>query len=123
MGAEKADPTTYTSIVGCLLYLTASRPDLMFTASLLSRFMQNPSQHHYTAAKRVLRYIRGSTHLGLWYKPTQNSELVGYTNSNWGGSVDDMKSTSRYAYTLGSGILSWQSQKQDNVAQSTAEAE
>ncbi|XP_074267354.1 secreted RxLR effector protein 161-like [Silene latifolia] len=116
MMESKRTFTTYRGIVGCLLYLTASRLDLMFSVSLLSRFMQNPSQLHYTAAKRVLRYIRGSTHLGLWYKPTQNSEFVGYTDSDWGGSIDDMRSTSGYAYTLGSGIFSWQSQKQDNVA-------
>ncbi|KAK9740342.1 hypothetical protein RND81_03G027900 [Saponaria officinalis] len=107
-GAEKADPSTYRGIVGCFL---------------LSRFMQSPSQLHHSAAKRVLRYLKGTKELGIWYKPTKTSELVGYSDSDWGGSIDDMKSTSGYAFTLGSGIFSWQSQKQDNVAQSTAEAE
>ncbi|KAK9697891.1 hypothetical protein RND81_08G067600 [Saponaria officinalis] len=112
-GAEKADYSTYRGIVGCLLYLTASRPDLMFSASLLSRFMQSP----------ILRYLRGTKDLGIWYKPTENLELVGFSDSDWGGSIDDMRTTSGYAFTLGSGVFSWQSQKQDNVAQSTAEAE
>ncbi|KAK9756213.1 hypothetical protein RND81_01G081400 [Saponaria officinalis] len=122
-GAEKADPSTYRGIVGCLLYLTASRPDLMFSSSLLSRFIQSPSQLHHSAAKRVLRYLKGTKELCIWYKPTKTSELVGYSDSDWGRLIDDMKSTSGYAFTLGSGIFSWQSQKQDNVAQSTAEAE
>ncbi|KAK9757157.1 hypothetical protein RND81_01G144300 [Saponaria officinalis] len=121
--AEKADYSTYRGIVGCLLYLTASRPDLMFSASLLSRFMQSPSQLHHAAAKRVLRYLRGTKDLGIWYKPTEKLELVGFSYSDWGGSIDDMRSTSGYAFTLGSGVFSWQSQKQDNVAQSTTEAE
>ncbi|KAK9740827.1 hypothetical protein RND81_03G063400 [Saponaria officinalis] len=119
--AKKADYSTYRGIVGCLLYLTASRPDLMFSTSLLSRFMQSPSQQlHHAAAKRVLRYLRGTKDLGIWYKPTENLELVRFSDSDWGGSIDDMRSTSGYAFTLGSGVFSWQSQKQDNVAQSTA---
>ncbi|KAL5724867.1 hypothetical protein ACHQM5_008077 [Ranunculus cassubicifolius] len=90
--------------------------------------MHKPSQNHL-AAKRVLRYIKGTQDHGIWYKNTevkiQNSEvkLLGFCDSDWAGSVDDMKSTSGYTFTIGSGVVSWSSKKQETVAQSSAEAE
>nr|AAL58228.1 putative gag-pol polyprotein [Oryza sativa Japonica Group]ABF96256.1 retrotransposon protein, putative, unclassified [Oryza sativa Japonica Group] len=101
-GADKVDPTIYRSLVGSLLYLTATRPDIMFAASLLSRYMSSPSQLNFTAAKRVLRYIKGTADYGIWYKPVKESKLIGYTDSDWAGCLDDMKSTSGYAFSLGS---------------------
>ncbi|KAL0364613.1 UNVERIFIED_CONTAM: Retrovirus-related Pol polyprotein from transposon TNT 1-94 [Sesamum angustifolium] len=101
-GSQKVDGSIYRSLIGSLLYLTATRPDIMLAISLLSRFMQSPSQVHYAAAKRILRYLR---------------------DSDWAGSVDDMKSTSGYTFSLGSGIFTWASKKQATVAQSSAEAE
>jgi hypothetical protein len=100
-GASKADPTLYRSLVGSLLYLTATRPDTMFAASMLSRFMSSTSQMHYSATKRDLRYIKGTTDYGIWYKPVENSSLIGYTDSDWAGCLDDMKSTSDYAFSHG----------------------
>ncbi|KAL0323576.1 UNVERIFIED_CONTAM: Retrovirus-related Pol polyprotein from transposon RE2 [Sesamum angustifolium] len=105
------------------LTLYIKSQDIMFATSLLSRFMQSPSQVHYAAAKRILRYLRGTKHFGIWYKSTNDAKLVGYTDSDWAGSVDDMKSTSGYTFSLGSGIFSWASKKQATVAQSSAEAE
>ncbi|RVX04494.1 Retrovirus-related Pol polyprotein from transposon RE1 [Vitis vinifera] len=93
----KADASIYRSLIGSLLYLSATRPDLMFSASLLSRFMNSPSKIHFGVAKRVL--------------------------SDWAGSLDDSKSTSGYAFSFGSGVFSWNSKKQEVVAQSSAEAE
>ncbi|GAV66772.1 hypothetical protein CFOL_v3_10282 [Cephalotus follicularis] len=124
-----ADSSVYRSLIGSLLYLTATRPDLMYSASLLSRFMQSPSKINFRAAKRVLKYVRGTTHLGIWFKSnakedsTSLIELKGYSDSDWGGSADDMKSTSGYCFCFNSGVFSWNSKKQDIVAQSTAEAE
>ncbi|CAL2249531.1 unnamed protein product [Prunus armeniaca] len=122
-GSSKANESVYRSLIGSLLYLTTTRPDIMYSTSLLSRFMQNPSQIHYGAAKRILRYLQGTIDYGIWYKPTTNPRLFGYTDSDWAGSVDDMKSTSGYAFTIGSGIFSWSSKKQETVALSSAEAE
>ncbi|CAL9016013.1 unnamed protein product [Prunus brigantina] len=115
-GSSKANESVYRSLIGSLLYLTTTRPDIMYATSLLSRFMQNPSQIHYGAAKRILRYLQGTIDYGIWYKPTTDPRLFGYTDSDWAGSVDDMKSTSGYAFTIGSGIFSWSSKKQETVA-------
>ena len=95
----------------------------MFGASLLSRFMQESSQVHFGAAKRVLRYLQGTMDNGIMYKFGRNLNLIGYSDSDWAGSIDDMKSTSGYAFLFGSSICSWLSEKQSAVAQSTAEAE
>ncbi|BBG94301.1 NAD(P)-binding Rossmann-fold superfamily protein [Prunus dulcis] len=122
-GAKKADAKKYRSLVGSFLYLTATRPDIMFAASLLSRYMQEPSQIHFRAAKRVLRYLQGTLDYGILFTAVEKSRLIGYTDSDWAGCLDDMKSTSAYVFSLGSGICSWASKKQNVVAQSTAEAE
>lgn len=94
-GTKSADASTYRSLIGSLLYLTATRPDIMYATSLLSRFMTSPSQVHYGSAKRLLRYLQGTVNFGIWYKPTLVANLIGYTDSDWTGSVDDMKKHSR----------------------------
>ncbi|XP_019053163.1 PREDICTED: uncharacterized protein LOC109114642 [Nelumbo nucifera] len=105
-GSPKANESQFRSMIGSLLYLIATRPDIMYAVSLLSRFMQNPNQVHHGAAKRILRYLQGTKNYGIWYRVTHDSKLIGYTDSDWAGSVDDMKSTSVYAFTIGSGIFS-----------------
>ena len=113
---SKSEPTLY-------IKSQATRPDIIYATSLLSRFMQSPSQIHFGAGKRILRYLQGTKEFGMWYTTEINSKLLGYTDSDWAGSADDMKSTSGYAFSLGSGMFSWASKKQATVAQSTAEAE
>ncbi|KAL0402193.1 UNVERIFIED_CONTAM: Retrovirus-related Pol polyprotein from transposon RE2, partial [Sesamum latifolium] len=122
-GSEKVDGSIYRSLIGCLLYLTATRSDIMFPTSVLSRFMQSPSQVHYGAAKRILRYLRGMKVFGIWYTSTNDARLGGYPDCDWAGSANDLKSTSGYTFSLGSGILSWASKKQTIVAQFLAKAE
>lgn len=122
-GAKKVDETNYRSLVGCLMYLTATRPAILQVVSVFSRFLHCASELYLQAAKRVLRYINGTLGYGIWFKHNQEFSLHGFSDSDWGGSIDDMKSTSGYCFTLGSGIFSWASEKQDIVAQSTAEAE
>ncbi|XP_019170984.1 PREDICTED: uncharacterized protein LOC109166489 [Ipomoea nil] len=122
-GAEEVDETAYRSIIGCLMFLTAITPDIMFPVSLLSRFMHCASELHYTAAKRILRYIKGTLDYGLKFEKTKKLFLHGYSDSDWAGSSDDMRSTSGYFFSFGSGCFSWSSTKQDVVVQSTAEAE
>ena len=95
----------------------------MFIVNLLSRYMHSPSQIHFSAAKRLLRYVKGIADYGIWFIKGEGSKLIGYTDSDWAGSKEDMKSTSGYLFSFGSGPFSWTTKKQEVVAQSTAEAE
>ena len=122
-GAERADEGVYRSLIECLMYLTATRPDILYLVSVPSRFLNYASKIHMMAAKRVLRYLKGTQDYGVKFNKSQNFKLHGYSDSDWAGSFDDMKSTSGYCFTFGSGCFSWCSKKQEIVAQSTAEAE
>ncbi|GAA0186911.1 transmembrane signal receptor [Lithospermum erythrorhizon] len=117
------DQTLFRSLAGNLMYLTATRPDIMYAVSLISRFMEKPYSSHWEAAKRILRYINGTIDYGIFYKTRVPVQLVGYTDTDFGGSIDDSRSTLGYAFSLGSGIISWCSKKQPVVALSTTEAE
>eukprot|EP00253_Pinus_taeda_P035347 PITA_35347 len=110
-------------LVGSLIYLTATRPDISFAVSYISRFMSAPKVDHWIAAKRVLRYVRGTSNYGLLYTRSSDPILSGYTDSDWTGSVDDRKSTAGYVFSLGSGAVTWTSKKQQAVALSSTEAE
>ncbi|KAG8485799.1 hypothetical protein CXB51_019195 [Gossypium anomalum] len=120
---EQVSESTYRSLGGCLLYLTASRPDIMFAISLLSRFMHCCNEKHFQVAKRVLKYIKGTLSYRLQFGKAESLKLVGYTDSDWVGSINDLKSTSGYAFTLGSAVFCWSSKKQNVMAQSIAEDE
>ncbi|KAG7640275.1 Zinc finger CCHC-type superfamily [Arabidopsis suecica] len=117
------DVTMYRSMIGGMLYLCASRPDIMYASSYLSRYMTSPLKQHLQEAKRVLRYVKGTLTYGIHFKRVEKPELVGFSDSDWAGSVEDKKSTSGYVFTIGSGAFCWNSSKQKTVAQSTAEAE
>ncbi|KAG6419902.1 hypothetical protein SASPL_116414 [Salvia splendens] len=99
-GEKKIDASIYRSMVGSLLYLCETRPDIMFACSMLSRFMNSPSQIHLGVAKRVLRYIKGTTNFGIKYVKGAQVNLQGYCDSDWAGCLDDMKSTTGYSFSL-----------------------
>ena len=120
---EKADAKTYQSPIGSLIYLTNTRPDIVHSVNLISRFMNQPSKLHYAVAKRILRYLQGTKQLGILCKKENGNNLVGFTDDDWAGSLDDRKSTSGYIFCLGSNVISWSSKKQKMVALSSAEAE
>ena len=122
-GADKADEGYFRSLIGCLMYLTATCPDILNDVSILSRFMHNASELHLRAAKRIIRYVKGTSDFGVKFTWSKEFKLVGFSDSDWGGSIDDMRSTSGYYFTLGSSVFSWSSKKQETVAQSTAEVE
>lgn len=113
-----ADEVRFRKIVGSLMYLTTTRPNIMYASCLLARFMQCPTIKHYGTAKRVLRHFR----LWLGVQERSRSNAAWFCDSDWSGSEDDMRSTSRYAFTFGSGVFSWSSVKQHCVALSTTEA-
>nr|ABW74566.1 integrase [Boechera divaricarpa] len=122
-GTEKADATKFRSLVGGLIYLTHTRPDICFAVSAISRFMHGPTKQHFGAAKRLLRYIARTAEYGLWYCSVSKFKLVGFTDSDWAGCVQDRKSTSGHVFNLGSGAVCWSSKKQNVTALSSSEAE
>jgi hypothetical protein len=105
------------------MYLTATRPDLMFAVNMIARFMEHPVESHMMAAKRILRYIKGTLELGILYKKGEQADLIAYSDSDYGGDIDDRKSNSGYVFMLGSGAVAWSSRKQPIVTLSTTEAE
>ena len=102
---DKIEKCNFRSLIGCLMYFTTSRPNILFIVSLLSCFMHCASELHLKAAKRVLKYIKGIVNFGVKFKKNQCFKLQGFSNSDWRGSVDDTKKTSRYCFSLGSGIF------------------
>uniref|UniRef100_A0A453AK76 Reverse transcriptase Ty1/copia-type domain-containing protein n=1 Tax=Aegilops tauschii subsp. strangulata TaxID=200361 RepID=A0A453AK76_AEGTS len=124
--APAVDATEYRSVVRKLRYLTNTRPDLAYSVGIVSRFMEAPTTEHWAAVENILRYIKGTTNFGCVYlrkKKKEMVELLGYSDSDMAGDVDDRKSTSGVAYFLGGSIVSWLSQKQKVVALSSREAE
>ena len=121
--SKNVNLTLYKSMVGSLMYLTATRPDVMYVVSLISRFMETPKETHWQEAKRILRYVNGMKEYGVIYSSTDDFKLIGYTDSDWAGSVDDRKSTLGYVFHLGSGAISWASKKKPIVYLSTAKVE
>jgi hypothetical protein len=116
------DATNYKQMVGSLMYLNATRPDLAYVLSLISRFMERPTKLHQQAIKRVMRYLKGTAELGIFYKRGEE-KLMAYSDSDYARDIDDRKSTSGYVFLLGSGAVAWSSKKQPVVTLSTTEAE
>ncbi|KAJ9544671.1 hypothetical protein OSB04_024378 [Centaurea solstitialis] len=113
----------YRSMIGSLLYLTATRPDIMFSTCFCARFQANPKESHLAAVKRILRYLKGTPEMGLWYPKDSSFELISFTDSDYGGCKLDRKSTSGSCQFIGDKLVSWTSKKQNCVSNSTAEAE
>ncbi|KAJ0869676.1 putative RNA-directed DNA polymerase [Helianthus annuus] len=122
-GGDLVDGYKYRSMIGGLMYVMHTRPDIAFAVGIVSRLMQSPSVYHYGAAKRIMRYLAGTVGFGLWYGKTECVTLSGFTDSDWAGTSEDMKSLSANAFFLGTGAVSWMSKKQAVVALSTTEAE
>ncbi|GKA04987.1 hypothetical protein Tco_0684107 [Tanacetum coccineum] len=120
---ESVDSTKYQGMIGSLLYLTTSRPDIMFSVCLCARFQEAPKTSHLKAVKRIFRYIKGTTHLGLWYPKGTGIETVVYADSDHAGDYVDRKSTSGICTFVGCCLTSWFSKKQTALAISTTEAE
>ncbi|GJY73815.1 putative ribonuclease H-like domain-containing protein [Tanacetum coccineum] len=120
---EDVDEHMYRSMIGSLMYLTSSRPDIMFDVCVCARFHVNPKVSHLHAVKRIFRYLKGQPKLGLWYPKDSPFDLVAYTNSDYAGASLDRKSKTGGCQFLGCRLVSWQCKKQTVVANSTTEAE
>ncbi|MFV0960702.1 Ty1/Copia family ribonuclease HI, partial [Klebsiella pneumoniae] len=119
----ETDKHTYQRIVGRLIYLTATRPDISYAVNIVSRFMQNPRVPHMNAVTRILRYIKGTLGQGLWLKKHQSLDIVGFADADWAGDIVDRKSTSGYCIFVGGNLTGWKSKKQRVISKSSAEAE
>lgn len=117
--------TKCRSLIGCLMYaMVGSRPDICAAISFLSRFQGQPSETLWNSLKRVLRYINGTLNLNLVYKNSNVSDIItGYCDADWGGDLQDRKSTTGYMFTVYGACVSWASRKQKSVALSSCEAE
>ncbi|GKC27088.1 putative ribonuclease H-like domain-containing protein [Tanacetum coccineum] len=121
--AVDVDVHLYRSMIGSLMYLTASRPDIMYAVCVCSRFQVTPKTSHLNAVKRIFKYLKGKPHLGLWYPRESPFDLEAFSDSDYGGSNLDRKSTTGGCQFLGQRLISWQCKKQTIVATSTTEAE
>ena len=117
----------YQSAVGAIMYaMLGSRPDIAYAISVLSQFNSNPAPQHWTAIKRVLRYLNGTKDYKLVYGGRSNNvnpTLLGYCDADWASNIDDRRSMTGYVFTLAGGAISWQTKKQPTVALSSVEAE
>jgi hypothetical protein len=122
-GGKSVDQKVYRSMIGSLLYLCASRPDIMLSVCMCARFQANPKEVHLRVVKIIMRYLVYTPKFGLWYPKGSTSDLIGYSDADWTGCKIDIKSTSGTCQLMGRSLVSWASKKQNSVALSTTEAE
>jgi hypothetical protein len=122
-GGNPIDLKLCRSMIGSLLYLTVSGPDIIFSICMCARFQASSKECHMIVVKRILRYLRQTLNLGLWYPKGAHFILIGYSDSDYVGCKIDRKSTSGTCQLLGRSLVSWSSKKQNSIALSTAEAE
>jgi hypothetical protein len=120
---DMVDQKLYRSMIENLLYVTASRPDVMLSVRMCARFQASPRESHLKATKRILRYLKHTQDVRLWYLKGSNFELIGYSDSDYAGCKVDRKSTSGICQLFRRSLVLWSSKKQHSVAHSTAEAE
>ncbi|GJU31422.1 retrovirus-related pol polyprotein from transposon TNT 1-94 [Tanacetum coccineum] len=120
---KSVDPTSYRGMIGSLMYLTASRPDLVFAVCMCARYQAKPTEKHLHAVKRIFQYLRGTINMGLWYSKDSCIALTAYEDADHAGCQDTRKSTSGSLQLLGDRLVSWSSKKQNSTAISSTEAE
>lgn len=117
------DKGRYQRLVGKLIYLSHTRPDIAYVVNVVSQFMHNPSEDYMDVVIRMLRYLKASPGKGPMFSKYSHLEINGYTDADWAGSISDRKSTSGYFMFVGENLVTWRSKKQKVVALSSAEAE
>ncbi|CAJ2641032.1 unnamed protein product [Trifolium pratense] len=122
-GVLLSDPTLYRTLVGSLVYLTITRPDIAYAVHIVSQFVVSPTTVHWAAVLRILRYLRGTQFQSLLFPSSSSLELHAYSDADWAGDPTDRKSTTGFCIFLGDSLISWKSKKQDIVSRSSTEAE
>jgi hypothetical protein len=123
MSGEPVNKEKYQKLVGRLLYLCHTRPDIAYAVSVVSRYMHEPRSGHLDIVYRILRYLKGNPGKGLWFRSNGHLGVDGYSDADWASCVDDRRSTSGYCVFVGGNLVSWRSKKQPIVSKSTAEAD
>ncbi|XP_042962422.1 uncharacterized mitochondrial protein AtMg00810-like [Carya illinoinensis] len=118
-----SDVTLYRSLVGALQYLTITRPDLAHFVNSVSQFLHAPTADHFQAVKRILRYVKGTLHLGLSFTASASANITAYSDADWAGCPDTRRSTSGYSIYLGNNLVSWSAKKQPTVSRFSCESE
>ncbi|XP_019435915.1 PREDICTED: uncharacterized protein LOC109342375 [Lupinus angustifolius] len=121
-GSTLPDATSYRKLIGKLLYLTNTRPDLCYDVGHLSQFISTPTDQHKQATYRILRYLKTNPSLGVLFNSSNNTSLKGYPDSDWGACLDTKKSVIGWCFFLGTSLVSWKSKKQNTVSESSVEA-
>jgi hypothetical protein len=110
-GSNEVNDIIYREMVGSLNYLTTTRPNIAYSVSVLSQFMEKPQEIHWNVAKAILRYLKGTFDYGIKYTNASDVELTSYSDFDWDGNSDDRRSTTGYAFGIGSRVVSWSSKK------------
>jgi hypothetical protein len=121
--SKSVDPKHYISMIGSLLYVTTSRPDVKQVVGMVARFQEAPKESHIQDVKRIFRYLKGTIDVGLWYPSKDSFTLKAYLDVDWAGSVDEKKGTSGGKFFLGESLVAWISKKQSSISLSSTEAE
>ena len=120
--SKEVDQRHYRSMIGSLLYVTISRPDVMQVVGQVALFQASPKENHIIAVKRIFRHIKETMDFGLWYPKGNELILIAYSDTDWAGCVDDRRSTSGTSFFLGNCLVSWSSRKQSSVSLSIVKA-
>ena len=117
------DQSSYRSMIGNLLYIKTSCPDIMHVVGMVGRYQAAPKQSHLLGVKRIFRYLKGTMNYGLWYPRNQNFQLSVYSDVDWANYVDERKRMSGVAFFLGDSLVSWLRKKQGSISLSTTKVE
>ena len=115
-GTPQVNGSIYRSLIGSLLYLCSTKPDIIFSVNYLLRFMQTPTEKHFQVAKRVLRYVKGTVNHGIHYGRVKSVKLIGFSDSDRAGNDEQIKSILGNFFIVGTGVITWSSKKQGPVA-------
>nr|KYP61042.1 hypothetical protein KK1_023466 [Cajanus cajan] len=122
-GTALADPSPYRRLIGKLIYLTSTRPDIAFAVQNLSQFVSSPTDIHFRDVFRVLRYLKKSLGAGIFLSSSSSLQLKGFSDSDWAGCVETRRSVTGFSVYLGDSLISWKSKKQATVSRSSSKAE
>ena len=123
LNGKDVNETLYRSMIGSLLYLIASRPDIVYSVGVCARYQSKPKESHIHSVKRIMKYVSGTVDFGIWLSKDTNTTLVRYSDADWAGCANDRKSTIAGCFFIGNNLVAWHSKKLTSTSLSTAEAE